>query len=95
MTGVLPRVTVNDRFHYINYMRHWRIQGEVPPVHAPPKGSQFFHFHIKILQNTAVSGIGVPNHTRPAPPMGNPGSATVMKGGMNCQALRVLCIILC
>ena len=41
-------------------------------------GSQFFRFDIQILRNIAILGVGT-RSPRLAPPMGNLGSATVIR----------------
>ena len=41
----------------------------VHPAHAPPPGTQFFHFDIQILRNVATSGVHAPLRGPRPPPL--------------------------
>ena len=45
------------------------------PAHPTPQGPRFFRFHIQNFRNVTASGVYTPLRG-PAPPTGNPGSAT-------------------
>ena len=49
--------------------------GGACPAHAPPYGTQFFHFHIHFHQKVPTSEVHAPLMGA-RPPTGNPGSAT-------------------
>ena len=52
------------------YQVHWRIRGGAAGAPPPPNRIHFFRFHIRFHRKVYASEVG-------APPMGNPGSATV------------------
>ena len=66
--------------------------GGARPVRAPPPpyGSRFFHFDMQNFRNVAASGVHGPSYEVHAPPMGNPGSATVLlpQGNLGCRDCR-------
>ena len=55
----------------------WHIGGSKGVPGARPQGSRFFRFDIQNVRNLTASGVHAPSNEVHAPPMGNPGSATV------------------